>query len=90
MFDPKTVTDLDLRAQLEAALAENKALKEKKANAQKISCKVGEKGAMSVYHGSRFPVTLYKSQWENLLTDENIAFIKQKLIDFKDQLKTRE
>lgn len=88
MIDPKNVTDPALRAQLEALLAENEALKKAgtKAGTKKLTFKVGEKGALSVYHGSRFPTTLYKSQWEWILQDENIAAIKQALIDNKDKL----
>ena len=32
------------------------------------SIKVSEKGAVSVYGLGRFPVTLYKEQWEKLLS----------------------
>jgi len=39
-----------------------------KANQPKaISMKVGEKGGLSVYGLGRFPITLYRSQWERLL-----------------------
>lgn len=34
---------------------------------RKLSCKVSEKGAVSVYGLGRWPVTLYRSQWEALL-----------------------
>jgi hypothetical protein len=86
MIDPKNVTDPVLRAQLEALIAENEALKTKKAGTKNLSFKVGAKGALSVYHGSRFPTTLYAQQWEWLLQDKNIALIKQALIDNKDKL----
>ena len=33
---------------------------------RKITCKVSEKGALSVYGLGRFPVTLYSGQWERL------------------------
>lgn len=33
---------------------------------KKISMKVSEKGALSVYGLGRFPVTLYRGQWERL------------------------
>lgn len=46
-------------ALLEAQLA--------KANQPKrITMKVSEKGALSLYGLGRFPVTLYRSQWERL------------------------
>lgn len=31
-----------------------------------LTCKVSEKGALSVYGLGRFPVTLYRGQWERL------------------------
>ncbi len=55
------------------------AMKAKAAQASKITFKVSDKtGALSVYGlNSRFPVTLYKSQWERLIghMDELKAFI---------------
>ena len=43
-----------------------------------MSLKVSEKGALSVYGLGRFPVTLYREQWEKLLgmTDEIRTFIE--------------
>jgi hypothetical protein len=35
----------------------------------KLTCKVSEKGAVSVYGLGRFPVTLYASQWQRLFND---------------------
>ncbi len=42
-----------------------------------LSCKVSDKGAVSVYGMGRFPVTLYMEQWERLLGygDEIKSFI---------------
>lgn len=58
-------------AQLEAALAA-------KTKAKAITMKVSEKGALSVYGLGRWPVTLYRSQWERLMaaSTEVEAFIK--------------
>jgi hypothetical protein len=36
----------------------------------KLTYKVSEKGAVSVYGMGRFPVTLYVEQWERLDSDE--------------------
>lgn len=47
----------ELKAQLEKL----------KADKGQITFKVSEKGAVSVYGLNRFPVTLYKDQWEKLL-----------------------
>jgi hypothetical protein len=38
-----------------------------KSNGGSLSCKVSEKGAVSVYGLQRMPVTLYAEQWERLL-----------------------
>lgn len=60
-------------AELEAQVAKTPA---KKA----LSLKVSQKGAVSLYGMGRFPVTLYKSQWEQLLNEsENIrTFLNEK------------
>lgn len=68
---------MSIEEQLAALKAENEALKAKATKAQTISYKVSEKGALSVYGLGRFPVTLYRQQWERLLAnkDEILAFI---------------
>lgn len=44
----------------------------------KLTMKVSEKGAMSIYGFGKWPVTLYKSQWSKLLANvaEIEAFLK--------------
>ena len=66
----------DLKAELERLRSENQALK--RTSAKGLSLKVSEKGALSVYGLGRFPVILYKEQWNRLLetTDEIRNFIK--------------
>jgi hypothetical protein len=66
----------DIQAELERLRAENEALK--KPGRGKLSMKVSEKGALSVYGMGRFPVTLYKEQWLRLLAmaDDIKAFIE--------------
>lgn len=46
--------------------------------ANRLSCKVTDKGGVSVYGLGRFPVTLYLSQWERLLAakDDIAAFLE--------------
>ncbi|HLY19174.1 MAG TPA: hypothetical protein VKR61_18225 [Bryobacteraceae bacterium] len=70
------MADDDLKAELERLRAENEALK--KPGRGQISMKVSEKGALSVYGMGRFPVTLYKEQWERLLAagEQIKAFLK--------------
>ena len=66
----------DMKAELERLRAENQALK--KTGSKGLSLRVSEKGGLSVYGLGRFPVTLYKEQWNKLLdmTDEIRAFIQ--------------
>jgi hypothetical protein len=66
--------------------AENDALKSK--GSKKLTFKVSEKGALSVYGMGRFPVTLYRQQWERLIEviPELQAFIKAN----SDRLTTKE
>jgi hypothetical protein len=66
----------EMKAELERLRAENEALK-KPARGQ-MSLKVSEKGALSVYGMGRFPVTLYREQWEKLLGMSDVIreFIK--------------
>lgn len=65
---------------MQARIAELEAQNEQlKARGQrKLTMKVAPSGALSVYHGSRFPTTLYRSQWEKVLAakEEIEAFIK--------------
>jgi hypothetical protein len=73
-----------LKAQIAALQAEIAARKASKRApkgtllANGISAQVSEKGAVSVYGLSRFPVTLYASQWLELLpvASHLISFIK--------------
>jgi hypothetical protein len=76
----------DLQAEVERLRAENEVLK--KSGRGKLSMKVSEKGALSVYGMGRFPVTLYKEQWLRLLAiaDDIKAFIEAN----SESLKTKE
>jgi hypothetical protein len=72
-----TQTPEDLQAELARLQAENAALKSRSGRA--VSLKVSEKGGVSVYGLGRFPVTLYKEQWQKLLdmSDEIRAFLRE-------------
>ena len=54
-----------MMAQIAKLEAENARLKQ--AQQAKLKLKIGEKGALSVYGMGRYPVTLYRSQWERLI-----------------------
>jgi hypothetical protein len=77
------MADADLQEELERLKAENAALKAR--TAKGLSLKVSAKGAVSVYGLGRFPVTLYKEQWEKLLamSDDIHAFIGEHTSELK-------
>lgn len=70
MTDLNTMTKEQLVAMIAAMQAQP---------AKRITLKVSEKGGLSLYGLGRFPVTLYRSQWERLIakdtTDQITAFI---------------
>ncbi len=76
----------EMQAEIERLRAENEALK--KPTRGQIGLKVSEKGALSVYGMGRFPVTLYREQWEKLLamSDQIREFIQAN----DDKLKKKE
>lgn len=64
MADMTNMTVEQLQAEIARLQAENTRLNMPRA----LTCKVSEKtGALSVYGLGRFPVTLYKGQWERLI-----------------------
>jgi len=75
-----------LQDQIAKLQADNAALRH--ASDRKLSCKVTEKGGVSVYGLGRFPVTLYASQWDKLLAGADMvkAFINanRALLSTKD------
>ncbi len=69
-----TMTPDQMLALIAKLQADNAALAA--APARKLSMKVTEKGGLSVYGLGRFPVTLYRSQWERLLDADTVASLK--------------
>jgi hypothetical protein len=69
-------TEQEMKAEIERLRAENESLKKPARGV--LSLKVSEKGALSVYGMGRFPVTLYREQWERLLamSDQIKEFIQ--------------
>lgn len=76
----------DMKAELERLRKENESLKSGKRSGA-LSLKVSQKGAVSLYGMGRFPVTLYKEQWQKVLDfgdeirkfmDENAGALKTK------------
>jgi hypothetical protein len=78
-------TPEELQAELDRLRAENEALKRPRGQ---MSLRVSEKGALSVYGLGRFPVTLYREQWDKLLGmgEEIRRFIQ----DHDSELKKKE
>ena len=74
-----------LQAQLKEASAENERLRAAKS---KLTPKVSEKGAMSVYGLGKWPFTLYKSQWKRLLAE--VPALQQFLADHDSELVDKE
>ena len=79
------MSDEDLKAELERLKQENERLKNRQTRG--VSLKVSEKGGVSVYGLGRFPVTLYKEQWQRLLdmADDIRTFIREN----ESKLKTK-
>ncbi len=71
------MADDDVMNELERLRAENAALRAR--STRGTSIRVSEKGGVSVYGLGRFPVTLYKEQWQKLLdmAEDIRSFIKE-------------
>ena len=71
------MSESEIQAELEWLRAENAQLKSK--DKGRLTLKVSEKGALSLYGMGRFPVTLYKEQWLRILASapEIEAFIRE-------------
>ena len=80
------MADDKVQAELERLRAQNEILKNRATKG--MTLKVSEKGGVSVYGLGRFPVALYKEQWQKLLamTDDIRAFI----VEHEAELKTKE
>lgn len=63
------VAPLSMEEEIAKLKAENEALRAAKNVTQKISYKCSEKGALSMYGLGRFPVSLYREQWERLIAE---------------------
>lgn len=75
----------ELLAEMARLRADNERLKK---NAQrKLTLKVSEKGALSLYGMGKFPVTLYREQWERLL--DHSQEIRDMIEDNKHLLKLK-
>ena len=71
------MTEEEMKAEIDRLKAQNETLL--KSSSGQVSLKVSQKGGVSVYGLGRFPVTLYKDQWDKLLAmaDSIKAFIAE-------------
>jgi len=78
-----------IEAKLARLEAENQALKQQvDRKPGELRLKVSEKGGLSIYGLGRFPVTLYKEQWNRLL--DHAETIREFLKANDQQLKTKQ
>lgn len=73
----------DERAELEALRKEKG-----KAGKKDLYLQVSQKGAVSLYGMGRFPVTLYKEQWQKVIA--HMEVIQQFIADHESELKTKD
>jgi hypothetical protein len=79
------MADDDIKAELERLRVENERLKQR--GSRSTSIRVSEKGGVSVYGLGRFPVTLYKEQWNRLL--DMAAEIREFIKENESKLKSK-
>jgi len=77
----------ELKAEIDRLRAENENLKKAPERGQ-LTMKVSDKQALSVYGLGKFPVTLYREQWERLLAKADE--IRQFIQDNDQRLKKKE
>ena len=73
----------DERAELEALRKEKG-----KVGKKGLYLQVSQKGAVSLYGMGRFPVTLYKEQWQKVIA--HLEVIQQFIADHESELKTKD
>ena len=82
----KNPTAAELAAELERVKAELAATQARAGKS--ITFKVSQKGALSVYGlNARFPVTLYRDQWDRLL--ERADDLRSYMLDHAGELATK-
>jgi hypothetical protein len=84
----KQPTAAELAAELARVRAELDQVKQKAGRS--IRFKVSEKGGVSVYGlNARFPVTLYRDQWERLLDQATVEGLRSFILDNADSLASK-
>lgn len=82
-----TMSTTQMQHMIQQLMEQNAALQAKANVVRRITLKVSEKGGLSVYGLGRFPVTLYKEQWERLLGEADN--IRQFMADNDATLKNK-
>lgn len=77
-----------IRAELDKAKAELAAAQQAAAVTARVSFKVSEKGAVSVYGLGRWPTTLYAGQWDRLLSQADT--LRSFIADNRSRLAVKE
>lgn len=88
MSNTNNTDTASLQAELERLRAENAELQAKAAKKKAVTLKVSPKGAVSVYGMGRFPVTMYKNQWEQIFGMQDL--IRKFIADNDDKLSSPE
>lgn len=81
------MTPEQMQAELDRLRGENAAMKAAADKKLTITMKVTEKGGLSLYGIQRFPVTLYRDQWERIFAAS--AAIQAFIGANKDKLTTK-
>lgn len=79
------MTREEMMAEIAKLRDQNVALKQ--ASQRRLTLKVSEKGAVSLYGLGKFPVTLYAEQWPRLL--DHAVTIRQFITDNQSLLSTK-
>lgn len=85
-----TLDNAALMAEIERLRGENAALKSTPKAVARLTLKVSQKGAISIYGLGRWPVTLYRSQAERLFSDETVKAVREFITANVDKLAVRE
>jgi hypothetical protein len=89
--EQRTIRELNER--LNALVADNATLKARVESARQpgsVSFKASEKGALSLYGLGRFPVTLYKGQWQRVIELVKNGRLEAAIEQFGTALKEKE
>lgn len=85
------MTNAQLNGKSQAELiAMVEAMQAKLAAKSKLTLKVSEKGALSLYGMGRFPVTLYRGQWEKLIGLVKSGEVERFIVAHAGELATKD